>query len=54
MDVTYEQVIAFTRSWDGVYFLIVFAVACAYAMWPSNKEKFHQAALVPLHDDEDI
>ena len=54
MDVTYEQIMQFTRSWDGVYFLIVFVVACIYALWPSNKERFRQAADIPLHDDEDM
>ncbi len=54
MDVTYEQVMQFTRSWDGVYFLIVFVAACVYALWPSNKERFRQAADIPLHDDEDM
>ncbi len=54
MDVTFEQVLQFTRSWDGVYFLIVFLAACAYALWPSNKERFREAADIPLHDDEDM
>ena len=50
---TYEQIVAFTRSWDVIYFLIVFAAACVYALWPSNKEKFREAASIPLRDDED-
>lgn len=54
MDVTYEQILAFAHSWDGVYFLAVFAAVCVYALWPSNKEKFRQAALMPLRDDEDV
>lgn len=54
MDVTYEEVLAFARSWDGIYFLAVFAAACVYALWPSNKEKFRRAAEMPLYDDEDV
>jgi len=47
----YEDVLAFTRSWDAVYFTIVFAVALAYALWPANKAKFQEAAMLPLKDD---
>lgn len=50
----YEDVLAFTRSWDAVYFILMFLVALAYALWPSNKTKFEQAAQVPLHDDGDL
>ena len=49
----YEDVLAFTRSWDAVYFTIMFAVAFAYALWPSNKADFDQAANIPLRDDRD-
>ena len=38
----FEEVLEFTRSWDVVYFLIVFAGACVYALWPSNKAKFQR------------
>ena len=51
--ISYQEIMEFTRSWDVVYFLVVFAGACVYALWPSNKEKFSQAASIPLHDDED-
>lgn len=51
--ITYEQLLAFTRTWDVVYFLIIFGAACVYALWPSNKKKFREAASIPLHDDED-
>ena len=33
---SYQDAQAFALSWGGVYFLIMFAVALAYAMWPSN------------------
>jgi cytochrome c oxidase cbb3-type subunit IV len=51
--ISYKEILEFTRSWDVVYFLIVFAAACIYALWPSNKKKFDEAAEIPLHDDED-
>lgn len=49
---SYEQVLAFAQSWGSVYFMIVFAAACAYALWPSNRAKFNDAARMPLEDDE--
>ena len=49
----YEDVLAFVQSWDAVYFLIMFAVAITYALWPSNKEKFQEAARIPLEDGDE-
>jgi cytochrome c oxidase cbb3-type subunit 4 len=48
----YEEVLAFTRSWDAVYFTAMFLVALAYAYWPKNKARFERAARLPLKDDE--
>lgn len=50
----YEDVLAFTRSWDAVYFTLMFLVALTYALWPSNKKKFEEAAQVPLDDEGDL
>ena len=50
--ISYQEVLEYSRSWDAVYFLVLFAVACTYALWPSNAKKFHDAAEIPLHDDE--
>ena len=50
----YEDVLAFTQSWGVVYFLLMFAAAFTYALWPSNKEAFQEAARMPLNDDGDI
>ena len=49
----YEDVLAFAQSWGAVYFMIMFAVAFAYALWPSNQAGFRQAAHIPLDDDGD-
>lgn len=49
---SFREVVEITRSWDSVYFLAAFVIACTYALWPSNKKKFHEAALVPLRDEE--
>ena len=47
----YEDVLAFTRSWDAVYFTALFIAAAVYAYWPRNKAKFDQAARIPLEDE---
>lgn len=46
-----EDVLAFTRSWDAVYFTALFIAAAVYAYWPKNKAKFDQAARIPLEDE---
>ena len=50
---SYQQVLDFAQSWGSVYFMALFAAVCAYALWPSNREKFMRAARIPLEDDED-
>ncbi|MBL6852684.1 MAG: cbb3-type cytochrome c oxidase subunit 3 [Alphaproteobacteria bacterium] len=49
---TYDTVLAFCQSWSVVYFSLMFAVAFAYAFWPSNKKRFSEAAYMPLRDSD--
>ena len=49
----YEDVLAFAQSWGAVYFIVMFAVAFTYALWPSNKKSFDEAARIPLEAGED-
>jgi cytochrome c oxidase cbb3-type subunit 4 len=51
--ISYEQALVFAQSWGAVYFSLIFAVVCVYALWPSNKAKFNHAARIPLDDNED-
>jgi cytochrome c oxidase cbb3-type subunit 4 len=48
----YEDVLAFVQSWGAVYFTLMFAVAFAYAWWPKNRNRFNQAAQIPLKDED--
>lgn len=48
----YEDVLAFAQSWGSVYFILMFVAVAVYALWPSNKAKFGEAAQIPLHRDE--
>jgi len=47
----YEDVLAFAQSWGAVYFMAMFLVALGYALWPSNKRRFEEAAQIPLRDE---
>jgi cytochrome c oxidase cbb3-type subunit 4 len=51
---SYQDVLAFSQSWGGVYFMVMFGVAVAYALWPSNQEKFREAARIPLNDEGEL
>jgi cytochrome c oxidase cbb3-type subunit 4 len=33
------------------FFIAIFGVALAYALWPSNRERFERAARAPLRED---
>lgn len=48
----YDTISTFARSWGLVYLMALFAGVCLYACWPRNKEKFDQAARMPLDEDE--
>ncbi|MBP6010594.1 MAG: cbb3-type cytochrome c oxidase subunit 3 [Alphaproteobacteria bacterium] len=48
---SYEEVSTFARSWGTVYLIILFLVACGYALWPRNKATFDAAARMPLEKD---
>ncbi len=52
MNLAFEDVLAFTRSWDAVYFTVMFLAAAIYAYWPRNKARFDHAAQIPLKDDK--
>ena len=53
MDVnpTYKALTSFAASWGMAYFIIVFFMAVAYALWPSKRDLFDHAARIPLSED---
>lgn len=52
MQIDHDTLVGFAKTF-GLFFLIaMFAVAVAYAFWPSKKDKFDRAARSVL-DDED-
>jgi cytochrome c oxidase cbb3-type subunit 4 len=43
MDLSYDTVVAFSKSW-GLFYLILMAVAVViYTFWPSNRKRFDRA-----------
>jgi cytochrome c oxidase cbb3-type subunit IV len=48
----YETLSQFAQTWGLAWFVVMFAVALLYALWPSNKTKFREAAYLPLEDKE--
>jgi cytochrome c oxidase cbb3-type subunit 4 len=51
MDSTYRAIAEFAQTWGLAYFVVIFAVALAYTLWPSRKAQFDQAARMPLRED---
>ena len=51
MNSTYRAFAEFAQTWGLLYFVAVFGVVLAYALWPSNKARFDDAARMPLRED---
>ena len=47
----YETLSSFAQTWGMILFVVLFAGAVVYALWPKNQDKFDDAARVPLNDD---
>lgn len=51
MSPTYEMLAKFAQTWGTLYFLAIFLVVLVYALWPSRKREFDEAARMPLQED---
>ena len=51
MDPTYQAVAEFAQTWGLIYFTVIFLAVIAYALWPSRKKQFDEAARIPLRED---
>jgi cytochrome c oxidase cbb3-type subunit 4 len=51
MDPTYKAVAEFAQQWGLIYFMGIFLVVLVYALWPSRKKEFDDAARIPLKED---
>jgi cytochrome c oxidase cbb3-type subunit 4 len=50
-DPTYLALTKFTQTWGLAYFIVIFVIAFAYALWPSRRRQFDEAARIPLRED---
>lgn len=46
----YEALSKFAQTGGLIYFVLMFLAALAYALWPSNQERFDEASQSPLSD----
>ena len=49
---SYETVAKFAQQGGTVYFGLMFAAGCVYALWPKHKATFKRLAQLPLDQDE--
>jgi cytochrome c oxidase cbb3-type subunit 4 len=48
---TYTALAEFAQTWGLLYFFAIFLGVLVYALWPSRKAKFDEAARMPLRED---
>lgn len=48
---TYAFLAAIAQQLGVVFFMTIFLGVVAYAIWPTNREKFDAAAEIPLKED---
>jgi len=51
MSETYKMLAEFAQTYGLVYFVVVFLIVLAYALWPSRQKQFDEAARMPLRED---
>jgi cytochrome c oxidase cbb3-type subunit 4 len=51
MDPTYRADAEVAQTSGLAYFVVVFLLVLAYALWPSRKKQFEEAARIPLRED---
>jgi len=51
MSETYKMLAEFAQTWGLLYFVAVFLIVLVYALWPSRKKQFDEAARMPLRED---
>jgi cytochrome c oxidase cbb3-type subunit IV len=51
MNPIYQMLAEFAQTWGLAYFVAVFLVVLAYALWPSRQRQFDDAARIPFRED---
>jgi cytochrome c oxidase cbb3-type subunit 4 len=52
MSITHDFLVGFSKCFGLLYLLALSAAVMVYAYWPSNKERFDQAAHSILADED--
>ena len=47
----YESVRALVAGWGSLYFGLIFTIAIIYALLPSRRKMYEEAAQIPLRED---
>lgn len=50
-DTTYRTLAEFAQTWGLIYFIGMFLAVVIYALWPSRRKQFEEAARIPLQED---
>lgn len=50
----YEKLASFAQTGGLIYFVLLFGIVLAYALWPKNQQKFDDAARMPLAEDKPL
>ncbi|WP_112664008.1 cbb3-type cytochrome c oxidase subunit 3 [Microvirga flavescens] len=51
MSDTYKTLAEFAQTWGLLYFVAAFLAVLVYALAPSRKKRFEDAARIPLKED---
>ena len=51
MSPTYQFFAELAQTWGLIYFLVLFIAVLVYALWPSRRKQFDEAARLPLRED---
>ena len=52
IDVSHETLVFIAKSFGLFYLMAMAAIALAYALWPSNKDRFDKAARDIISDED--
>jgi len=48
---SYDFFAHFAQTWGLIYFVVIFILVLAYALWPSRQKQFDESAQIPLRED---
>jgi cytochrome c oxidase cbb3-type subunit IV len=51
MESTYRMLAEFAQTWGLAFFVVLFLIVLAYALWPSRKKQFDDDAQIPFRED---